>query len=54
MVASVPELTILTFSIDGTISTIFLASNVSSSVDAPYVVPFLLVSVIDLSIDSCA
>ena len=40
IVASVPELTILTFSTEGTISIIFEAIFVSSSVGAPKVVPF--------------
>ena len=40
MVASVPEFTILTDSIDGTISIIFFAISVSINVGAPYEVPF--------------
>ena len=41
IVASVPELTILTFSTDGIMLAIFSAISVSISVGVPNVVPFL-------------
>ena len=47
IVASVPELTILTFSIEGTISIIFDAIRDSISVGAPYVVPLFEYSIIE-------
>ena len=54
IVASVPELTILTISIDGTIATICSAMAVSTSVGAPKLVPCSLAVVIAATTTGCA